>query len=1637
MLIDRVKTLSRMKNLYFNLSNPSAIFCLGRVICILLSSGILFPIQAQRNIQTFAGGASADGVLPGKINMLPSGIVISSEGVVYISDRHNHRILKIDPGTGRMKLVAGNGKAGFGGDGGPALQASISAPEGLALDKDGNLYIADKLNHRIRKVNVQTGYISTLVGDGNPGFFGQNSPAIEAQLNSPSDVAVDDAGNLYIADTYNNRIRKYIVATGQIITVAGSGTPMYSGDGELAIMAGLRAPTGIDVDKNGNLYIADALNDRIRRVDAESRLIFTIAGNSDSGFNGDERPGAEASLQSPRDVVIAPNGDIFITDSWNSRIRRVDAETGYISTIAGSGESGYGGDGGNPLNARVQMPTRIALGPSGSLFLADEESYRIRKINASFGLIEALAGNGFPGFSGENVAAQQSTLYSPERITQDAQGNIYISDEFNHRIRKIDAQTKVITTIVGNGRAGFSGDGGLATEAQLNHPEGISVDLEGNIYIADKYNHRIRKVSQATGIISTFAGNGVPTYNGDNMQATNASLKLPLGVTTDPTGNVYIADALNHRIRRVNTAGIISTIAGDGFPGYRGDNSLALLARFVYPTEVVYHEEQNVLFVSDMGNHRIRRIGLSSRIITTIAGNGQEGARGDQGPANQASLSNPFGLAIDQDNNLYISDADNHRIRRVNLNTGRISTAAGQGDAGFTGDRGPARQAALNFPTGVAFDQEGNIYIADQDNDRIRQLYRPCSFTEITATNNQTSCDIKTNMYSQELIIGYTNPPANSLLEVNGQRFPITGSPQRIILDSLQADGQAVDIQVQFTTDGFCAITQTNVFTAPERCLVVPEITNFSIIDANTEVAIPGYKTVSESVILDLAAMPLAFNIQANISPEIVGSVAMRLIKPDGSANELIKNTAPYYLFEQAWDLGSPMEGEVYRLIVTPYWGENKEGLAGVSDTLNFSFVNVPRVRGLALVDIDGQRIPGYELIQEGDTIDLAKIPLGFNVRVLTNPRELGSLAWELEVPNADNLANVDNFANYKLFEECWSLDIPNESTVYTLRATPFWEKDAKGERGETQVTRFSFKNIPEVLGFTLINLENNQPVSGYENINENSILDLNVLPPDFIIQANTNSQQLGSILLEITDSEGNTYSEIQTEAPYQLFQGVWPSQGLEEGKTYTLKATPYWKSDTSGIKGRSKILQVRFSNIPQIQSFSIIDMDTEQPVPGYGTLEDGTVIDIMDLPLRFNISVNIQSGKVGSVFSQFGIPGRDNVQIADMEAPYYIFEDTWDLGTPSDDGTYTLEAVPFLGTNSNGLRGPAKAIRFSFENIPTIKSFTLIDTRTDLPAVGHELITDNDTLDLLEIPRNFSFQVDTEPAEVGSIEIKLSGSLAEEVNRIEDEAPYTVFQDFGGDYFPMSYDDIFLNQVYVLEARAYNQRDAQGISGEASVVRFVFIYEGEVLGLSLIDTRTGEIIPGYELMNDRTEINLANTNIDLNFLSLVVQTSPNDAGSVKTELVGQNTTHIETENAPPYAVFGNRAGPIFNKWKPAAPQVGESYEANIYLHSKKNQLGFEKGPFTIRFSFIEEQTINNFQVYPNPSSESISFAHLSGANKAKVSIYNKLGTLVLTQQLDGEYGEAIDVSQLSSGMYLVKIEMEDRVVSRTILIQN
>jgi trimeric autotransporter adhesin len=730
--------------------------------------------------------------------------------------------------NGIITTVAGDGRYIYGDDG-PANLASFSGPHGFALDGDGNIYVADTGNDLIRVIGTN-GIIRRIAGIGyNDGTVVIAGFALGISLNSPTDVCFDLAGNYYFSDQLNHRVCK-VDTNGTLVTIAGKDQspphPSFSGDGGPAFGAGLNRPIGITFDPFGNLYIADRSNNRIRKVDTNG-IITTVAGAGGFGYSGDGDYATNAVLNAPGGVAFDASGNMFIADTGNNVIRQVDTN-GIITTVAGAGAGAFGGDGGPATNAFLNLPESLIVDPFGNLLISDTANSCIRRVDTNgiittlaFGLssvtkvvmdsngnlfiaaqgknqilkrdtngiLSVMGGTGSGSYTGDTGSANMAYLAGPTGVVADPNGKLIIVDQSYQRIRQVST-VGLIDTIGGTGTAGFSGDGGAAVKAKVNTPFGVAMDSAKNVFFSDSSNHRVRKIDPQ-GIITTVAGNGTAAYVGDNDLATNASLNSPAGLAIDPLGNLFIADRNNNRIRKVDTNGIITTVAGNGVSGFGGDGGYATNASIRLPRGIAVDLSGN-LFIADTGNNRVRKVDTNG-IITTMIGTNSPGYSGDGGFATTNRLSSPAAVVVDASGCVWIADEFNNRIRKIDTN-GIITTVAGNGVSGFSGDGGPATNAAISLTTGISFDSAGNLLIADLGNYRARKVVysdKP-TFTLFGVNSNNIgdyqvivsgACGSITSSVAKLFL-----PPqietgdANLGMQENGFGFNVTGTSNQTVI---------------------------------------------------------------------------------------------------------------------------------------------------------------------------------------------------------------------------------------------------------------------------------------------------------------------------------------------------------------------------------------------------------------------------------------------------------------------------------------------------------------------------------------------------------------------------------------------------------------------------------------------------------------------------------------------------------------------------------------------------------------------------------------------------------------------------------------------------------------------------------------
>jgi sugar lactone lactonase YvrE len=774
---------SRVKRLTSN--NRSSWFTALIPTVLLTFVALALPASGQNVniIHTVAGGGTVNSSplladIPG-----PTSLVEDKNGNLYVAAPYSQYIFEVSGGN--VTQFAGVGYIADRYKPGKATDEPLWNPYGLAVDKLGNIYIADTGNNRIRKVDT-SGNIIVFAGTSKPCYFqgrcGDGKLAVDAKLNNPQGVAVDSAGNVYIADTGDNRIR-VVKTNGNIYQFAGSSNvPACTsptspcGDGGPAISAGLNAPIAVELDGKGSIYIADSGDNRVRVVTLKTHIISAFAGNGTTctatGKCGDGGSAVAASMGPPRGVVPDTLGNVYIADARDNRIRIVTA--GTINTFAGTGVHGYQGDGGSPTSAQLAGPNGVFADSHGHVFICDTGNQVVREVTA--GVIGTILGGGNGGDGGSPVSAQ---LANPTGVAVDSSNNYYIADTINNRIRWVSGNA--IQTLAGTGLNGYSGDGGPAISAQLNAPLGMAVDGSGNVYIADTNNKVIREVSSGT--INAFAGTGAPCIPttglcGDGGPAVSAKLTSPSSVAVDALGNVFIADPSTQRVREVS-GGTITTFAGTGTAGYSGDHGPASAAELSNPGGVAVDAFKNV-YIADAGNNVIRCVlgvvggcgDVKNKYavgdIVTYAYNGQVDFQGDGGLAINASRWNPNRVAVDSRGNLFIGGGNDELVQRVDLTTGIIATVAGIDTQwyyyGFTGDGGAATKAHIDN-AGLAVDSNENLYIADAGNNRIREVAnlvpvatlspKTVNFGDVTVGQQSQPMAVKvTNTGSDDMSIG-------------------------------------------------------------------------------------------------------------------------------------------------------------------------------------------------------------------------------------------------------------------------------------------------------------------------------------------------------------------------------------------------------------------------------------------------------------------------------------------------------------------------------------------------------------------------------------------------------------------------------------------------------------------------------------------------------------------------------------------------------------------------------------------------------------------------------------------------------------------------------------------------------------------
>jgi sugar lactone lactonase YvrE len=661
---------------------------LSRLACRVLSGCCFlavtaFTVHAQSlTFTTLAGTAggsgSADGAGSAARFNNPIGLALDAAGNVYVADKYNHTIRKVTP-AGVVTTFAGAASIAGNSDGAGGV-ARFRFPFGLATDSAGNVYVGGYVSHTVRKI-TPAGVVTTLAGlAGDRGSV--DGTGILARFSDPLGVATDSGANVYVADRSNHTIRK-ITPAGVVTTLAGSPGVAGSADGTGG-GASFNHPAGVATDSGGNVYVADTDNHTIRKI-TSAGVVTTLAGSAGSP-GGADGTGSAARFDSPELVATDSSGNVYVTED-NAQTIRMITPAAVVTTVAGV-RTDLGDTNGSIAGARFYGPAGLAVDRDGNIYLAEYANSTVRKI-ASSGLVTTLAGSP-PAHGSADGTGNGARFNAPWGVATDSGGNVYVPDSNNHTIRKI-TPAGVVTTIAGSAGLPGSADG-AAYAASFNSPRGVATDGSGNVYVADTNNHTIRKITPG-GAVMTLAGLPGAPGSADGTGSA-ASFAFPSAVAVDSGGNVYVTDYSNDTIRKITPGGAVTTLAGlPGSPGSADGTGSA--AHFYHPGGVATDSNGNV-YVADSDNNTIRKI-TSAGVVTTLAGG--------------AVFSSPEGVATDSAGNVFVADTLAGVIRKITP-AGAVTTLAGLPSNPASAD-GTGSVARFFFPTGVATDSSGNVYVAD------------------------------------------------------------------------------------------------------------------------------------------------------------------------------------------------------------------------------------------------------------------------------------------------------------------------------------------------------------------------------------------------------------------------------------------------------------------------------------------------------------------------------------------------------------------------------------------------------------------------------------------------------------------------------------------------------------------------------------------------------------------------------------------------------------------------------------------------------------------------------------------------------------------------------------------------------------
>ncbi|MGC9940506.1 MAG: hypothetical protein ABSE48_01655 [Verrucomicrobiota bacterium] len=700
----------------------------ARNACFVALAGLLFifttPVFAQSYaFTTLAGSASqgsSDGTVTNARFFAPQGVSVDVNGDVYVADSDNSTIREITP-KGQVSTIAGQaGVAGYSD--GVGTNALFFLPKGLAVDASGNLYVVDTFNEVIRKLTLSgtNWVVSTLAGQAGLASFADGT-GTNAAFNRPTSATVDAAGNIYITDQGNDLIRK-ITPLAAVSTIAGELETNVSLDGTNGD-AQFASPTGVAVDKATNLFVTDGDNTIRRMMPVGTNWVVTTISGQPNDYGGIDGPGTNALFSGPAGVTVDTNDDLYVADSFNKTVRKLTplGTNWMVSTLAGlAGVQGFA-DGTNSA-ARFGSPVGVATDRAGDIFVADVNNNNIRQITplGTNGVVTTLAGIGPGSADGPGPDAR---FWNTTGIAVDASGIAFVADYFNDTVRRI-ATNGVVCTIAGLAGSSGSGDG-TNSDARFFNPQDVALDGHDNVYVTDIFNNTIRKISPigTNWVVTTIAGQaGAPPAEADGI-GTNALFYNPTDLAVDSNTNLYVTDSSGQTIRKITPVGtnwVVTTIAG--FPMAGGStNGIGTNALFFYPHGIAVDAAANI-YVADTLNDTIRKLSPvgNNWMVTTIAG--QDGLSGSSdGLGTNALFYFPESVALDTSGDLYVADTFNDTLRRLTPVGANWSSSTIAGQVQITGDTDASGTNALfDFPESIALDSAGDLYVADTDNNSVR-----------------------------------------------------------------------------------------------------------------------------------------------------------------------------------------------------------------------------------------------------------------------------------------------------------------------------------------------------------------------------------------------------------------------------------------------------------------------------------------------------------------------------------------------------------------------------------------------------------------------------------------------------------------------------------------------------------------------------------------------------------------------------------------------------------------------------------------------------------------------------------------------------------------------------------------------------